>query len=192
MKVWVTKVCVAKVMERAGDVGEVVVGGGDLFVRPVDLFELAELVEGDLGDGGGAVEGGVPSAAGGGVEASAGGGRVGEGGVDDVGVADAIDELVDADAGEEAFLAEEAVVGRVVQLKEAGEGAGVCGEAREDGAGLGVLGGDEAVGVLDAELGDGNSGFGGCGLIGVRVRCPGVAGLVSFRRRDAVRGSGRG
>ncbi len=90
----------AKVVEGAGDVGEVVVGGGDLFVGPLDLFEGAELVEGDLGNGGLAIEGGVPGTAGGRVEAAAGGGGVGEGGVDDVGVADAVDEFVDADAGE--------------------------------------------------------------------------------------------
>ena len=91
--------CRAEVVEGAGDVGEVVVGGGDLFVGPVDLFEGAELVEGDLGNGGVAVKGGVPGSAGGGVEAAAGGRSVGKGGVDDVGVANAVDELVDADTG---------------------------------------------------------------------------------------------
>ena len=81
-------------------------------------------MEGDLGERRGAIKSGVPGAPGGGVEAAAGGAGVGERRVDDVGIADAVDELVDADAGEHALFAEEAVVGGVVELHQPAEGVG--------------------------------------------------------------------
>jgi len=48
-------------------------------------------MKGDLRDGGLALDAGVPGSALAVVEAAAGGGGVGEGGVDDVGVADSVD-----------------------------------------------------------------------------------------------------
>ena len=65
--------------------------------------------------------------------------------VDDMGVADAVDELVDADTGKQALLSEEAVVGRIVELEQFAECVGVGREAGEHRAGVREPGRDEAV-----------------------------------------------
>ena len=47
---------------------------------------------------------------------------MGKGRVDDVRVADAVDELVNADTGEQAFLTEEAIIGGIVELHKRAKG----------------------------------------------------------------------
>jgi hypothetical protein len=100
-------------VEFRGKVRKVVVAGRDLFARPIDLFQLELLVITDLGDGGQALEAGVPGSALAAIEAASVGRGVGEGRVDDVSVAYSKDQLMDANAGEQAFFAEETSASRV-------------------------------------------------------------------------------
>ena len=129
----------AKVVEFGGEVGEVVVARGDFFMRPVDLLQLFLFVIADLCEGGEALVAGVPGSALAAVEAAAVRRGVGEGCVDDVGVADSEDQLVDADARQQPFFAEETIVGGAVEFDEGVERGVVLGEAGEDGAGLSVF-----------------------------------------------------
>ena len=125
------------------------------FSLPVHFGEFFLAVVGDFEFGGAAGEGGVPRAAIGGVEAIAERAGVGEGGVDDVRVRDAEDEFVDADAGEAAGFADEAIVGGAFEFVEGAQVGGVISEAGENAfVALDVFGRDEAVCGIAAKLGD--------------------------------------
>jgi len=70
---------------------------------------------------------------------------MGEGGIDDVRVIHSVDQLVNADAGQQSFFAQQPVVGGAVELQQVVEIAGAFREPRQNGAALAVLGGNETV-----------------------------------------------
>ena len=91
---------------------------GDTLLGPVDFHQLDPFVPCDLGLRRGQVERGVPCAAVRAVEPASEWMGVGEGGVDDVVVGNAGNQLVNADARKPVGLGREAFIGGEVQLED--------------------------------------------------------------------------
>ncbi len=146
--------CAADVVKLGAEIGDVIVVG-HLFLEPVDFGKLDRLVPGDLGLRGLHRERRVPGAAVRPVETAALRMRMAERGVDDAEIRHAEHQFVDADAGQQVVLGNEAIVGGIVEIEDIGEMRIVVGDARQHAVALvAVLRGDQAMGVVAADQRD--------------------------------------
>jgi hypothetical protein len=103
-------------MKRGPKVGEVLNVVEDFFMRPVDFLKFSASMKGYFGTSGFEPKAGVPHPAFWTVKSATLGASIGERCIHDVRVKDSKHELVDADARQQARLAQQTIVGCALEF----------------------------------------------------------------------------
>jgi len=109
---------ITNVMKRGPKVGEILNVVEDFFMRPVDFLKFSASMKGYFGTSGLEPKAGIPRPAFWTVKSATLGPSIGECCIHDVSVKDAKHELVDADARQQARLAEQTIVGCTLEFRE--------------------------------------------------------------------------